>query len=76
VLFLDGHVYFEKRSYCAINDDNIYTFWSGSAPNWDKRKGIPPQIGSQPKDRLDSLLVNDPPTEVEKPKRSWWPWRR
>jgi len=76
VLFLDGHVYFEKRSFCAINDDNVYTFWGGSAPNWDKRKGIPPQIGSQPKDRLDSLLVNDPPAEIEKPKRSWWPWRR
>jgi prepilin-type processing-associated H-X9-DG protein len=76
VLFLDGSVRFEKRSYCAIDDDNIYTFWAGPSPNWDKRKGIPPQIGSQPKDRLDSLLVNDPPTEVEKPKRSWWPWRR
>jgi prepilin-type processing-associated H-X9-DG protein len=76
VLFLDGHCYFEKRPFCAISDDNIYTFWGISAPNWDKRKGIPPQIGSQPKDRLDSLLVNDPPTELEKPKRSWWPWRR
>ena len=76
VLFLDCSVRFEKRSYCAIDDDNIYTFWAGPSPNWDKRKGIPPQIGSQPKDRLDSLLVNDPPTEVEKPKRSWWPWRR
>jgi prepilin-type processing-associated H-X9-DG protein len=76
VLFLDGSVRFEKRSYCAIDDDNIYTFWAGPSPNWDKRKGIPPQIGSQPKDRLDSLLVNDPPTEVKKPKRSWWPWRR
>ena len=76
VLFLDGHVYFEKRPFCAIDDDNIYTFWGSSAPNWDKRKGTPPQIGSQPKDRLDSLLVNDPPAEIEKPKRSWWPWRR
>jgi len=76
VLFLDGHVYFEKRPFCAIDDDNIYTFWGSSAPNWDKRKGVPPQIGSQPKDRLDSLLVNDPPAEIEKPKRSWWPWRR
>jgi len=76
VLFLDGHVYFEHRFYCAIEDDNIYTFWASSAPKWEKRKGTLPQIGSQPKDRLDSLLVNDPPTEVEKPKRSWWPWRR
>jgi prepilin-type processing-associated H-X9-DG protein len=66
VLFLDGHVYFEKRPFCAITDDNIYTFWGGSAPSWDKRKGTPPQIGSQPKDRLDSLLVNDPPAADKK----------
>ena len=76
VLFQDGHVSFEKESFCGVKNDNIYTFWGGSAPNWDKRKGIPPQIGSQPASRVDSLLVNDPPAEVEKPKRSWWPWWR
>jgi prepilin-type processing-associated H-X9-DG protein len=66
VLFLDGHAYFEHRPFCGVDEDNIYTFWDGSAPNWDKRKGIPPQIGSQPKDRLDSLLVNDPPAADKK----------
>jgi hypothetical protein len=57
VLFMDSHVWFEKRSYCAIKDDNIYTFWDGG----DIRRGTPPVIGSQPRDRLDSLLVHDPP---------------
>jgi len=59
VLFVDSHVYFEKRAYCAINDDNIYTFWDGS----DLRRGVPPVIGSQPAGRLDSLLVHDPPAQ-------------
>ncbi len=55
VLFLDGSVRFEKRTYCGVNDDNIYTYWNGS----QKQQGIPPKIGSQPSDRLDSLLVHD-----------------
>jgi len=62
VLFMDGHVYFEKRAFCAINDDNIYTFWDGS----DIRRGAPPIIGSQPQDRRDSLLVHDPPVAARK----------
>jgi len=57
VLFLDGHVNFEQISFCAVNDDNIYTSWDGQ----DIRRGIPPKLGSQPADRSDSLLVNDPP---------------
>jgi len=62
VLFMDSHVYFEKRSFCAIKDDNIYTFWDGS----DIRRGAPPVIGSQPQDRRDSLLVHDPPVAARK----------
>jgi prepilin-type N-terminal cleavage/methylation domain-containing protein len=27
VLFLDSHVTFEKRPFCGINDDNVYTYW-------------------------------------------------
>lgn len=57
VLFIDTHVGFEKRPFCGINDDNIYTFWDGG----DIRRGSPPMIGSEPKNRLDSLLVNDGP---------------
>jgi len=55
VLFVDSHVGQEKRSFCGINNDNIYTFWDGG----DIRIGSPPMIGSQPMDRRDSLLVND-----------------
>jgi len=56
VLFLDIHIGQEKASFCAINDDNIYTFWDGG----DIREGSPPIIGStKPEDRLDSFLVHD-----------------
>jgi len=58
VLFMDSHVYFEKRAFCAINDDNIYTFWDGG----DIRRGGVPIVGStEPKDRKDSFLVHDGP---------------
>jgi prepilin-type N-terminal cleavage/methylation domain-containing protein len=61
VLFMDAHVYFEKRSYCAINDDNIYTCWMGPSPNTgDIRLGVAPQVGTtEPMDRKDSFLVHD-----------------
>ena len=62
VLFMDNHVYFEKQSFCGVNDDNIYTYWDGP----DIRQGAPPVIGSQPKGPLDSLLVNDPPLNNSK----------
>jgi prepilin-type N-terminal cleavage/methylation domain-containing protein len=56
VLFMDSHVGFEKQPFCAINDDNIYTYWDGG----DIRVGAYPQPGvSEPADRLDSFLVND-----------------
>ena len=55
VLFLDVHVGQEKRPFCGINDDNIYTYWDGG----DIRIGAAPTIGSAPQDRLDSLLVTD-----------------
>ena len=58
VLFIDCHVGFEKRSFCGINGDNIYTYWDGE----DIRRGMPPRLGSQPAEKADSLLVNDPPT--------------
>ena len=62
VLFMDNHVSFEKTSFCGVNDDNIYTYWDGS----DIQQGAPPTLTSQPADKLDSLLVNDPPTEAKK----------
>lgn len=56
VLLLDSHVGFEKRTYCSVDDDNIYTSWDGE----DKIRGKPAQFGSAPADLFDSLLVNDP----------------
>ncbi|MCK4294350.1 MAG: prepilin-type N-terminal cleavage/methylation domain-containing protein [Planctomycetes bacterium] len=58
VLFMDCHVSFEKRSFCGVNDDNIYTYQNDS----DIRKGALPTLTSQPAGPLDSLLVHDPPT--------------
>jgi hypothetical protein len=56
VLFLDGQIEFERRSYCGVDNDNIYTSWDGS----DKVRGVPPKLGSMPADAKDSLLANDP----------------
>ena len=56
VLFLDGHVAFEYKSFCGIHEDNIYTFWDGG----DIRYGAAPALGSCPQDQIDSLLVHDP----------------
>ncbi|HCO92442.1 MAG TPA: hypothetical protein DIU00_00575 [Phycisphaerales bacterium] len=73
VLFLDIHVGQEKASFCGINDDNIYTFWDGG----DIRIGSVPVIGSEPQDRLDSLLVHDggggPPTPPKPKPRGCFP---
>jgi prepilin-type N-terminal cleavage/methylation domain-containing protein len=62
VLFLDSHVAFEKRPFCGINNDNIYTYWDGG----DIRRGAVPVLDSQAAGRLDSLLVNDPPIDGQK----------
>jgi hypothetical protein len=56
VLFLDMHVTYEKRPFCGVEDDNIYTSWDGK----DKVRGKPPKLGSVPANAKDSLLVNDP----------------
>jgi prepilin-type N-terminal cleavage/methylation domain-containing protein len=58
VLFMDNHVDFEKRSYCGVEDDNIYTLLPQGLGH--------PQLGeqpvvfvSEPGHRKDSLLVHD-----------------
>ena len=56
VLFMDTHVFFHNRSYCGVNDDNIYTFWG---PGDIRRGNIPIPGVSEPANRLDSLLVHD-----------------
>ena len=56
VLFLDSHVNFEKKPYCGVNEDNIYTYW---VTGQDIRRGAVPTITSTPQDRTDSLVVHD-----------------
>ena len=64
VLFMDGHVDFERQAFCGINDDNIYTFWDGG----DIRiGGLPTPGASEPMNRLDSLLVHDDPETGGRP---------
>jgi len=60
VLFLDSHVGFEKRSFCSLEDDNIYTV-SNNATKGDA-KGELPDTTSNPRNRKDSMLVHDPDT--------------
>jgi hypothetical protein len=58
VVFLDSHVQMERRAFCSREDDNIYTTSGRLAGDpW----GTAPRLGSQPANRNDSLLVNDPP---------------
>jgi prepilin-type processing-associated H-X9-DG protein len=57
VLFVDGHVAFEKESFCGVDKDNIYTWWDGG----DIRRGGKPLPWAQPKGRTDSFLVNETP---------------
>ena len=59
VLLVDGHADFQPTSFCGVDEDNIYTYQDGG----DIRRGSPPQIGSQPANRADSVLVNDSPIE-------------
>jgi len=58
VLFMDSHVEFAKRAYCAIEDDNIYTYLRDGIGH--PQKGEPPTaFTSVPGHRKDSLLVHD-----------------
>ncbi len=59
VLFMDGHVGFEDKSFCGVNDDNVFTQWASTV---DVMKGTMPEAQSancKPLDRTDSLLVMD-----------------
>jgi len=58
VLYVDGHVSWEKRADCGLNEDNIYTW----ADNEDTPQiGTPPVLHSSApyNKRDDSLLVNE-----------------
>ena len=62
VLFLDSHVNFEKRAYCSLEDDNIYTM--SDAPSTGASRGVMPvargRQSVEPANRKDSILVHDP----------------
>jgi len=57
VLFLDTHVFFEKRAWCGIEEDNIYTHLPGGMGHY--QLGELPTANSEPGYRKDSLLVHD-----------------
>ncbi len=57
VLFLDGRVMFEMRSYCGVEQDNIYTIGTtNGGASW----GTMPALCSIPMSEEDSLLFHDP----------------
>jgi prepilin-type N-terminal cleavage/methylation domain-containing protein len=61
VMFLDTHVDFEKRAYCSVEDDNIFTIGdtNGSQMEYGTMP-VPPNC--KPVSRKDSLLLHDPET--------------
>jgi prepilin-type N-terminal cleavage/methylation domain-containing protein len=68
VLFMDSHVSFEKRSFCGIEDDNIYTsqpIGSGTPPVLQIAKGTEPMPSGDGtryetlRGRRDAVLLND-----------------
>jgi prepilin-type N-terminal cleavage/methylation domain-containing protein len=59
VMFLDTHVDFEKRAYCSLEDDNIYTL--SNLTDQGSAQGLQPSTSQYtPANRKDSLLVHDP----------------
>ncbi|RPJ27987.1 MAG: type II secretion system protein [Planctomycetaceae bacterium] len=63
VLFLDSHVEFAKRSYCSVEDDNIYTKSTDTTGRGSIMGAFPGAAsGLEPTNRKDSLLVHDPDT--------------
>jgi prepilin-type N-terminal cleavage/methylation domain-containing protein len=59
VMFLDGHVSFEKRAFCGVEEDNIYTI-SRYKDKSDSLGTIPTQMSCTPNGRKDSVLLHDP----------------
>ena len=63
VLFLDGRVTFEKRAYCGVDRDNIYTASRDLTKGDIYGAGMPaPAASCTPTNPKDSLLVHDPDT--------------
>ena len=60
VLFLDTHVEFAKRSWCSIEDDNIYLTSERGDGKGSIRGNLPAIPDCEPTNRKDSILVHDP----------------
>ncbi len=60
VLFLDGRVTFEHRSFCGLDDDNIYAKASSYVKGDAKGSMAVYAPDMQPMNDRDSLLVHDP----------------
>jgi prepilin-type N-terminal cleavage/methylation domain-containing protein len=61
VLFLDTHVSFEDKSFCGVNEDNIYTVAKDKTEAGYK-KGIVPDSGATIPNvliRTDNLIISD-----------------
>ena len=59
VLFMDIHVSFEKRAFCAIDDDNIYTWFDSEQPQQGSMVNGIVGYTEKPKFAVDSWLVNE-----------------
>jgi len=57
VVYVDGHVGFEKSSACGTDGDNIFTRWDSVSK--EKQKGVRPNPGDVPEYKGDSLLLTD-----------------
>ena len=69
VLFMDSHVEFEKRAWCGVEDDNIYTHLPQGL-GYPQQGLQPVPFVDMPGHRKDSLLVHDgEPTAAAAPTR-------
>lgn len=65
VLFVDAHVSFEQRAFCALESDNIYTLGE-NIHNVLSTRGLRPTFENQsPADREDSMLIQNPEAEIQ-----------
>jgi len=60
VLFLNGRVTFETRSYCGVDRDNIYLLSTSTTGGASPIGNVPTMSSAQPANEKDSLLVHDP----------------
>jgi prepilin-type N-terminal cleavage/methylation domain-containing protein len=56
VLYVDGHVDFQKRAACGVNNDNIYTMQTGYT-FLDSVEGDKPQNQRGPWSNTDTLII-------------------